>query len=406
MEEARARQRALKIAVISWATIGVILLLAGAWWVLARISGALSPFLLAAMVVLILRLPVDVLERRGVPRGIAVAICYVVGLAVMGLFFAIVVPILTQQILDLINDFPRYYEPIEEFWLGLQGRAEGLALPEWLRTAFEEVSSAALAQIASWGRLLANGLVSVGKSAAGFVFDLIMALIIGFWALKDMPVMREEVMLLVGERRRGEAEMIASTVFRVLAGYVRGQFIVSAVTGTTVVIGLSILGLPYAIALGVITGLLNVVPYIGPFVGAVLAAIVGAFVSPWLALGAIAVVIAGQQLTDWFVTPKVMSDQVDLHPVLVILSLLVGGSLFGFWGLILGIPVAAVLKGMFVYYYEKHTKRVLGTEEGALFKSPKTGEDTDACECPPVQTPSDHSSPEHTDQTDSAEENT
>ncbi|MHB9003574.1 MAG: AI-2E family transporter [Coriobacteriia bacterium] len=374
------KQRALQVALVSWAAIGVLLLAAAAWWLLGQMSGALTPFLLAGIIILALRTPIDRLEAQGVPRSLSVVIWYVFGLTVIGVFLAVIAPIVAEQILDLINDFPSYYEPVATFWLDMQGRAQGVALPEWVRAGFDSVGLSMLSQVASWGRALGNGLVSFGGAAAGFVFNLVLAMVIGFWALKDMPKMRDEIMQLIGERRRGEAEMIMSTVFHVLAGYIRGQMLVSTVTGVLAVVGLSILGVPYAIALGVITGVFNVVPYVGPFIGGVLAAIVGLFVSPWVGLGAILVVVAAQQITDLFVTPRVMSEQVDLHPVLVIFSLLVGGSLFGFWGLILGIPVAAVLKGLFVYYYEKHTDTSLTSEDGALFKITKSDDEADECE--------------------------
>ena len=99
--------------------------------------------------------------------------------------------------------------------------------------------------------------------------------------------------------------------------------------------------------------------------------------SPLTAVLAIAVVIGAQQLTDLFVTPRVMSEQVDLHPVLVIFSLLVGGTLFGFWGMTFAIPVAATVKGLFVYYYERKTNRSLASEDGAFFSSTQCDDDAD-----------------------------
>ncbi len=91
--------------------------------------------------------------------------------------------------------------------------------------------------------------------------------------------------------------------------------------------------------------------------------------------------MVAQNVTDTFITPRVMSDQVDLHPILVIFSLLVGGSLFGIAGMLFAIPVAATGKGLFVYYYEQRTQRQLVTEDGALFKG--TGCDPDDSTCAP-----------------------
>jgi len=156
---------------------------------------------------------------------------------------------------------------------------------------------------------------------------------------------------------------------RMVGGYLKGMTIASLVTGTVAGIGLYIIGVPFAFVLGVITFVFNYVPYVGPFIAGLLAATLGLFVSPLVALGAIVIVIGAQNLTDALVTPRVMSSQVDLHPTLVIFSLLIGGTLFGFWGMVLAIPVAAVAKALFVYYYERRTFRQLATENGALFKT-------------------------------------
>ncbi|TLM97621.1 MAG: AI-2E family transporter [Actinobacteria bacterium] len=120
----------------------------------------------------------------------------------------------------------------------------------------------------------------------------------------------------------------------------------------------------------------------------------GLFASPLQGVLAIAVVVAAQQVTDLFVTPRVMSEQVDLHPTLVIFSLLVGGALFGFWGMILAIPVAATAKGLFVYYWEQRTSRQLASESGALFRTSQCddaqGPASDECEAPGADAPDDH----------------
>jgi predicted PurR-regulated permease PerM len=176
---------------------------------------------------------------------------------------------------------------------------------------------------------------------------------------------------------------------RVVGGYLKGQTVASLVTGALAGVGLAILGVPYALVLAIITFIFNYVPYVGPLLSGLLAGAAGAFVSPLTAVLAIAVVIGAQQLTDLFVTPRVMSEQVDLHPVLVIFSLLVGGTLFGFWGLIFAIPVAATVSGLFVYYYERRTNRPLASEDGALFKSAQCDDDADE-DCDDEQAPAAH----------------
>jgi len=218
-------------------------------------------------------------------------------------------------------------------------------------------------------------------------FDMFIAVVISFWVLKDLPKMREELVALVGPSHEEDAETLLKTVIHVVGGYLKGQTIASLVTGFLATVGLAIIGVPYALVLGLITFIFNYIPIVGPFIAGAIAALVGLFVSPLTALLAIVVVVLAQQLTDNLVTPRVMSDQVDLHPTLVIFSLLVGGTLFGIPGMLFAIPVAATAKGLFVYYYERHTNRQLETEEGALFRGSGECEDEDSCDEAPA--PSD-----------------
>jgi predicted PurR-regulated permease PerM len=159
----------------------------------------------------------------------------------------------------------------------------------------------------------------------------------------------------------------------VVGGYLRGQTIASLTTGILCTIGFTIFHVPYAFVLGLIAFIFNYVPYVGPTLSAVIAALFGLFVSPITAVMAVVTVIVSQNITDSLIVPRVMSAQVDLHPTLVIFSLLVGGTLFGVPGILFAIPVAATGKGLFVYYYERHTQRPLATEDGALFARPSGG---------------------------------
>jgi predicted PurR-regulated permease PerM len=365
------KDRTVRTGITAWTIIGMVIIAYGAGWLFARIAPALTPFFMGAVIVLVLRMPVNRLEKRGMKRWAAVALCYVAALAVLGIFGAFVIPVVVSQLAQFFKDFPGYYDSVADIWADLQGRYAATVLPQWVQIGISDISQMVVGQFGNWGSALAGGVVSAGGMAAGFLFDSILALVVGFWALKDLPAVRGELMHLVGEHKRREAEMIIDQVLHVLGGYIRGQFLVSLVTGSLVAIGLAILGVPYALVLGLVTGLLNVIPYVGPFIGGLISAIVAAFISPWAALAAILITLAAQQLTDLFITPRVMSEQVDLHPLLVIFSLLVGGTLFGFWGLVLAIPVAAIGKGLFVYYYEKHTQREIASEQGVFFRTKK-----------------------------------
>ena len=371
------RERWTAIGITAWAIVGVLLLIAVALWLLGTVAGALVPFLFAVVIVYLFRGPVARLEGRGLKRGLAVGVCYLAGFAVLAVLGVFVVPALYDQISQFANDFPKYYDSAYNVWLDLQRQYQAVQVPAWVDKAIVDFRDTLANQAMAWSTAAAKGIFRVGSSAITFLFDGFIAVVIAFWLLKDLPEISRELTLLGGREREQEAKVVGRKVSQVLSGYLRGQLIVSLTTAVIVSIGLAIAGVPYPLVLGLLAGVLNIIPYIGPFIAEVTAAIVAVFVSPWLALWAVAVIVIAQQLTDYFVTPRVMSEQVDLHPVLVIFSLLVGGTLFGFTGLLLAIPVVAIGKGLFVHYFEKWTDSTLTTAGGALFRQRRAEGDGD-----------------------------
>lgn len=367
-EPSLKKDRWSRLLVASWALIGLGVLVVAVLYLLGKIAGALVPFLFAVVMLYVFRTPVAWLERHRWQRGYAVLACYLVMLGVLvgaGLF---IVPPILNQVRDFVSAFPHYYDSVYKVWLSLQERYQALTLPAWVDQSMLGLRDSVTKQFSAWSGALAKEVFTVGSQAATSLVSALLTLVIGFWLLKDYPTVRREILALAGKRRREDAIAVASRVSRALSGYLRGQFFVSLSTAVFVAVGLSILKVPYAFVLGLLAGALNIVPYLGPFIAELLSAIVGAFVSPWLALGAVLVVVAAQQMTDLFVTPRVMSRQVDLHPLLVILSLLVGAAVGGVVGMILAIPVAAIVKAVFVYFFEKYSDSTLTTKEGALFR--------------------------------------
>lgn len=368
-------QRLRQTALFVWTTIGVLILLAVTMWGLGRIAGALVPFVIAFIMVFLLNWPVQSLSKRGMSRGGAAALCLATAFLVLGVAITLMGPFVGRQAISLANSAPEHFHQLERATAALQARYADIVFPQWLG-GFAAAASARLSQFAvSLGNEAARGVVSTGGGVATGFLDFVIAIVIAFWALKDLPKLRTEVIVLAGPKYEQDAEHLIATVTRVVGGYLRGQTIASFATGALATAGLAIIGVPYPLVLGIITFFFNYVPYVGPFIAGLIAALVGLFVGPWTAVLAIVVIVVAQNVTDTLVTPRVMSEQVDLHPILVIFSLLVGGTLFGIPGMLFAIPVAATGKGLFVYYYEQRTQRQLASENGALFRG--TGCDPD-----------------------------
>lgn len=363
-----------------WAVIGILLLLAATALALARMSPALAPFILAFVFVFALQGPVRRLEDGGMPRGWAVAFWFLLFFTVLSFAIVFIAPPIGRELLAFSEAIPGLLEEGQKLLEQAQQQVSAIVLPDWVSRAAVSVAESLSGLLVSWSNSIATAVLSAGSGFATVVFDVFLAVIISFWTLKDLPKIRAELRTLAGDRYEDDLENLLSTIGRMVGGYLKGQTVASIVTGFAVGVGLAILGVPYALVLGIITFVLNYVPYIGAFISGLIAATVALIFNGWVAaLIAIAIAVLAQNLTDSLVTPRVMSEQVDLHPTLVIFSLLVGGTLFGFWGMILAIPVAATAKALFVYYWERKTSRQLATEDGALFRAPTCDPEDEPC---------------------------
>ena len=364
----------------AWALIGVLILIGGAGMLVGRVSSALIPFGVGLLVVLLLRIPVEWLAGR-MSRTLAVAVCYLAAFVAAAIALVFIIPPAYAQIVAFANALPGYVQQAYKLWDGwvVHPRA-GTGIPTWLQDAVLALKDQVVASAGTWSAAIASTALATGSSIATGVVEFALALIIGFFTLVDLPRLENEILTLAGPKWREEITHFTATLTRVMGGWIRGTLIQSAVVATLISIGLAVIGVPYALAIGLIAGVLNVVPYLGPAIMALLAAIAGLFVSPWAAVWAVVVVFAVQQLDSLVMAPRIMGDQVDLHPLLVVFALLVGASLFGVPGMILSVPVAAIIKAMFVFWYEKRTARQISTEDGVLFRTAK-----DECEAPGVE---------------------
>jgi predicted PurR-regulated permease PerM len=354
VNQAVERSRWSRLAVASWAVIGVLVLFAGFLWLLDRLGPVITPLALAGVIVFFLKGPVNWLEDRGINRTLAVVIAYLVGIALLSVFFTIIAPLVGERVGQFVQEFPAYYDRALEIWTDVQMQYRALDFPDWVTDTVSQAQDQVITSATDLSQRMASGLFAAGGQAVGFVFNLVMSAVIAFYLLKDLPRIRTAAFRLVPEERRSEAHHLYGTVIGAIGGYIRGQIIVAAFVGVLAYVVLAILGVPFPLVIGLITGIFNVVPYLGAFIGAGVAAIAAAFVDPWLALWAVLGLVAVQQIEGLFISPRVMSEQVDLHPVAVILALLAGGTLLGFVGLLIAIPLAAAGKGVLVYYMQKH----------------------------------------------------
>ena len=210
----------------------------------------------------------------------------------------------------------------------------------------------------TWG---AKVLVSVGKSGgalAAAVLSLFLIPILTFYLLRDWDTIMTHLGALIPSRQRDTVVKLARDTDEVLGAFLRGQLLVMLALSVIYSVGLGLVGLKFAIAIGVVSGLVSFVPYLGFVFGIGLAALTVALEpNPlWQMIGVVATFTIAQLLEGSILTPKLVGDRIGLHPVLIIFAIAAGGQLFGFFGILLALPAAAVLSVVVRFAYDRYLK--------------------------------------------------
>ena len=321
----------------------VILGFAALMWALAPI---LAPFLAAAILAYIFDPLVDRLEARGVSRTFGTAIAILLLLLAVGLLLLIVLPLFYQEILLMTEQFPAFVEKLKTSvipWInekaGISISLDSSTFRQFITDNMTDASGIAKKVFASLG---GGGLVVVG-----FLINLVLIPVVLFYLLRDWDGLVANIDASIPRRLHKGITVIARDIDAVLSEFLRGQLSVMLIMSIFYVAGLWLVGLTFALPVGLITGLLVFVPYLGSGAGLVLGTIAAVMQAPslvpyvWLVFG------LGQFIEGFAVTPWLVGDRIGLHPVAVLFALLAFGQLFGFFGVLLALPAsAAILVGL------------------------------------------------------------
>ena len=325
---------------VSWAVVGVAAMLFVIGVVAWTVRVIFPPLILAGAIVFLLNPIVSGLQRRGVPRAAGAGIAYLGVAGVVVLAGLLIFPVAADQADELSEDWPEI-EAKAQGWIDDAAEASEGTFLEFTRADLEDAFSSDNASF----RQQLDQARDIGLRVFHVLLILVLSPIIAFYLLVDAPRVREIMESLVPEGARADVDHVAHRLNRAIGGFFRGQLIVAIIVGVMCSIGLFAIGLRFWFLVGMIAGVFNVIPLIGPWVGGIPGLVIALTTgSPLQAAGVVAVMVVVQQVDNHFITPQVMQRAVQLHPAAVVLALLAGGSLGGFFGLLMAVPVTAVLK--------------------------------------------------------------
>jgi len=341
-----------------WLVLLVVVLSAALIYLLEPI---LFPFLVGMLLAYLWDPVVDRLEARGCSRSLGVVVVFALFALLALLAVLLLVPMLGRQLNILILKVPQMID-----WL------ENAALP-WLQTALGiDVAALDLTQVkqviaANWkqGTDLVGSMLS-GATRSGLVFvgwlaNLLLIPVVTFYLLRDWDLMVAKVADLLPRSLEPRVDRWARECDEVLGAFMKGQLLVMASLGIVYAAGLALLGLDLALILGMVAGLASIVPYMGFVVGIAASLIAAAmqFGDPFYLLMVVLVFGVGQALEGMLLTPLLVGDKIGLHPVAVIFAIMAGGQLFGFTGILLALPVAAVIMVLLRHLHEGYRDSAL-----------------------------------------------
>ena len=307
---------------------------------LYAVRGLIPPFILGAAIAYLANPLVRKLEERQVPRSAAIVLVYLGFAVVVSVLFYAFVPSLIAELNQVLARLPRETNKIEDLTRGAVGDLKRLPLPVNLQEAINNMIQRSEQLIQQFARQLVDFLVGIFSKLVWFS----LAPVLAYYILLDWDAIGQRWLAAVPESFRPAFVLLVQEIDGVLTGFVLGRLIISLVVGALITIGLVLLDVQFAVLLGLIAGIFDLIPYLGPILGGIPAVMLAFLKSPWKALWVAFLFAAVNQLEAVILSPRILGVRVGLHPVVTIFALMAGGNLFGVGGILLAVPAAATLR--------------------------------------------------------------
>lgn len=320
--------------------------------ILFTILSVVSPFFLGFIIAWLLNPIVNKLTDKGMRRGWAVALVYLMLIVLIYLFCLAIIPALVDQLNEMAKTAPELLlnvkDLINNIFVKLSNgtNIDMTNVKMQFMNYLEDFSKNLTTDLPSKIVSIVQGLISgVGKFLVGAV--------IGFYLLMNFNNVTKFLINMVPKKFKGDVEKLSNNISEVLFGFVNGTFLDSLILLVINIIGFSLIGLNAPVLFAVFCVVTNIIPYVGPYIGGIPAILVGFTQSPLIGTLILVFIVATQSIEGNFLHPIIMGRKMDLHPVTIVISLLIFEHFFGIMGMVVATPVVAVLKVIYVFLDEK-----------------------------------------------------
>lgn len=351
------RSRLVNLLLVLLTLAAALFLAQMLWQLISGYADLILLFVLGWLVAFVLRPLVSYLSdqtRRGLhlSRGASVALVYLVLVLAVVITFAVFVPPTFLQLSELARHLPEYMAraPAAGAWIQDQFERFGL------KVNAEDAVSTSLNSLQTYAAAVIQNALGIFTGLLSFLSNLLFVIILSFYIALDEARLRKGMLRLIPSQYHNEAHFFAQSVDRTFGGFIRGQLIQALLVGIGTVVVMALFQLDFILAASLFAGLFMLIPLIGPFLALLPPLLVVLIASPGLAVWVLIVLFLYQFIVVNVLMPRVLSQSVGLHPLLVLAALLVSIRIAGFWGAFFGIPIAGVLWAMLNYLYEEREK--------------------------------------------------
>jgi predicted PurR-regulated permease PerM len=304
-----------------------------------KIAQVLQPFVFGVVIAYILNPVVEILTENKMHRTAAVALIYFILIGSMIIALVYILPVIIIELNNLMDTLPLYSREVQKFLASIK-TSYLAALPASLQEIVDRNISRMEELLLRYLQKIADGIIIVLSS----ILSIILGPILGFYFLKDLDKIKESAFLYIPAPNREIVKHWVERIGITLGRYLRSQLLVSLIVGILTTLSMLILNIDFAILIGVVAGLANIIPYFGPIIGTMPAIAIAILRYPNRIPWIIILMLVIHQLESGIISPHIVGEYVGLHPITVIFVLLTGGIFFGLTGLILAVPVAALIK--------------------------------------------------------------